>query len=73
MAVAYISTWPISSVPVSSSMSRYLAAPREFQAWNRYCIMTRISPSMPPNACCSILAYTGLGLSTRTLYCVRLS
>ena len=30
--------------------------------------MTRISPSGPPIACCSMRAYIGFGLSTRTLY-----
>src|SRR5215216_4166039 len=33
--VASISTWPISSVAVSSSMSRYLAGPRQFHPWKR--------------------------------------
>src|SRR4051794_4442391 len=67
-AVASTSMCPISSVPVCSSMSRYFFGPRAPQAWNRYWFMTRISPSGPPIACCSIRANTGLGLSTRTVY-----
>jgi hypothetical protein len=50
-------------------MSRYFFGPRLPQAWNMYCIMTRISPSTPPIACCKARAKTGLGRSTRTGYC----
>ena len=67
-AVDSISMWLISSVPVSSSMSRYLTGPRQFQDWKRYCRQTRISPSMPPIACCNALAKIGFGRSTSTLY-----
>ena len=30
--------WPISSVPVLSSMSRYFGSPRAPQAWKMYCM-----------------------------------
>ena len=33
--VQSISTWPISSVPMSMIMSRYFSGPRQFQPWNR--------------------------------------
>jgi Na+/H+ antiporter NhaC len=33
--VASISTCPLSPVPMSMIMSRYLAGPRQFQPWNR--------------------------------------
>src|SRR3954468_23760436 len=49
-------------------MSRYFFGPRQPRAWKRYWFMTRISPSGPPIACCSMRAKTGLGLSTRTVY-----
>ncbi len=60
------SMWEISSVAVLRSMSRYLAGPREPQAWKKYCMQTRISPSTPPMACWSMRAKMGLGFSTRT-------
>ena len=73
-AVASISMWPISSVAVLSSMSRYLVVgPRAPQPWKKYCMQTRISPSMPPIACCSMRAKIGSGLSTFTGYWRRLS
>jgi hypothetical protein len=68
-AVASISMWPISSVPVLMSMSRYFFGPRLPQPWKRYCIITRISPSTPPIACCRARAKMGFGRSTRTGYC----
>ena len=56
-AVANISIWPISSVAVLSSMSRYLVVGARLpHAWKKYCIQTRISPSIPPIACCSMRA-----------------
>jgi hypothetical protein len=42
--VAIISTWPISSVAMSMIRSLYLPGIRQFQPWNRYCIVTVISP-----------------------------
>ncbi len=61
---------PISSVAVCISMSRYFVlGPREFQNWNMYCMHTRISPSTPQIACCSIRANIGSGFSTLTGYC----
>jgi hypothetical protein len=58
-----------SSVAVFRSMSRYFLGPRAPQAWKKYWKATRISPSTPPIACWSILPNSGLGLSTRTVYC----
>src|SRR5690554_973269 len=71
--VASISTWAISSVPTSSKRSRYLAGPRQFQPWKRYCIITVISPKAPPKTSWSFLAYTGSGRSGLAWYCSRLS
>ncbi len=66
--------WPISSVAVCISMSRYFGVgPREPQAWKKYCMQTRISPSTPPMACWSMRAKIGSGVSTLTGYCRRLS
>ncbi|SLJ77178.1 Uncharacterised protein [Mycobacteroides abscessus subsp. abscessus] len=46
--VAIISTCPISSVATSMIMSLYLPGIRQFQPWNRYCMVTVISPKAPP-------------------------
>ena len=67
--VASISTWPISSVPMSMIMSLYFCGPRQFQPWNRYVIMTLISPHCPPSGSCSIFANSGSGLSGFAWYC----
>jgi hypothetical protein len=68
-AVASISMWPISSVAVCISMSRYFGVgPRPPQDWNMYWMQTRISSSTPPIACCSIRANSGSGFPTRTGY-----
>jgi hypothetical protein len=45
-----------------------LRRPRLLHAWKKYCKQARISPTMPPIACCGILAKRGLGSSTRTGY-----
>ena len=50
-----------------------LGFPRAPQAWKKYCIATRISPSTPPMACWRARAKSGSGFSTRTGYCRRLS
>ena len=67
-AWASISMCPSSSAAVSMSMSRYLAGPWAPQAWNMYCIATRISPSTPPIACWSSTAKRGSGLPHLTSY-----
>ena len=54
--VASISTWPISSVAVSMSRSLYLPSMRQFQPWNKYCIVTLISPNAPPMSSWSLWA-----------------
>jgi hypothetical protein len=54
--VASISTCPISSVAVSIRRSLYLPSIRQFHPWNRYCIVTLISPYAPPMSSCSLRA-----------------
>ena len=53
--------WESSSVAVCISMSRYLGFPRAPIAWKKYCMATRISPSIPPIACWRCLAKIGSG------------
>ncbi|MBB4683975.1 hypothetical protein BJY18_001460 [Amycolatopsis jiangsuensis] len=54
--VASISTCPISSVAVSMMRSLYLPSIRQFHPWNRYCMVTVISPYAPPISSCSLCA-----------------
>ncbi|MBN9741885.1 hypothetical protein DMP23_12310 [Amycolatopsis sp. A1MSW2902] len=54
--VASISTCPISSVAVSMIRSLYLPSMRQFQPWNRYCMVTVISPYAPPISSWSLCA-----------------
>jgi len=61
--IAVISTWPISSVATSMIRSLHLPGIRQLQPWNRYCIVTVISPYAPPISSCSLWAYTGSGFS----------
>jgi hypothetical protein len=58
---------------VEQEVAELRVAPARPQAWNMYCIATRISPSTPPIACCSALANSGFGDPTRTGYCRRVS
>src|SRR3569833_3299796 len=60
---ASISTWPISSVATSMIRSLYLPGIRQFHPWNRYCIVTVISPYAPPMSSWSLCAKTGSGYS----------
>ena len=59
--VASISTWPISSVATSMIRSLYLPSIRQFQPWNRYCIVTVISPYAPPISSWSLRANSASG------------
>jgi hypothetical protein len=54
--VASISTWPISSLAMPKTRSRYLPGRCMFQPWNMYCMATVISPYCPPSTSCSLRA-----------------
>jgi hypothetical protein len=45
-------------VAMSMIMSLYLPGIRQFQPWNRYCIVTVNSPNWPPISSCSFIAYS---------------
>jgi hypothetical protein len=70
--VASISQCAISSVPMSRIMSRYLAGARQFHPWNRYPIITLISPHCPPSTSCSCFAKMGSGFCGRASNCSSL-
>src|SRR5215213_3937073 len=71
--VASISTWPISSTPVSMMRSLYLPGWRQFQPWNRYWFITVISPYWPPISSWTRRAMIGSGRSGLASNCRRLS